>query len=409
MRGWPGTATSTLGIGTLTINNTANGAFAGTISGEAGSLVINGGRRMTLTGPNTFSGLTTVNGGTLEGNSASLPGDIALASSANVTFNQTAEGTFAKVISGNGSLTKTGDAKLVLGGVNTFNGPTAVNGGTLEGNLAALPTAITLSNNANVTINQATDATYDRAISGTGSFTKAGAGKLTVTALNSYNGVTSVNGGTLEGSMATIPTAVALSNDANVTFNETADGTMTRPVSGAGSFTKAGPATLVINSPVLTHAGATLVNAGVLKLSGSNNLLPTTTTVTLQTGTTLDMANLQQTIAGLAGQGNVTLGSGALTVNNTADATFAGAVSGNGGALVKGGSAKLTLTGANAYTGPTTVSGGTLEGSLAAIPTAVVLSNNANVTFNESVDATIVRPVSGNGSFTKAGASTIVA
>ena len=72
------------------------------------------------------------------------------------------------------------------------------------------------------------------------SLTKAGPGLLVLTGANTYTGVTTVGGGTLQGTIATIPTAVALQNSANVTFVQAASaGTLTNAISGAGSFTKA--------------------------------------------------------------------------------------------------------------------------------------------------------------------------
>ncbi|MGZ9058606.1 MAG: autotransporter domain-containing protein, partial [Burkholderiaceae bacterium] len=82
-----------------------------------------------LTGANTYSGGTTVNGGTLQGSTASLQGNIV--NNASVVFDQNTDGTYAAAMSGTGALIKHGAGKLTIGGVNTFAGPTAVNAGTL--------------------------------------------------------------------------------------------------------------------------------------------------------------------------------------------------------------------------------------------------------------------------------------
>ena len=98
-------------------------------------------------------------------------------------------------------LTKAGPGTLVLTGSNSFSGPITVSGGTLQGSAVAFPTAITLAGAnagaANVTFYQGVDASYASSINGTGSFTKAGANVLTLTASQGYSGATCITAGTL--------------------------------------------------------------------------------------------------------------------------------------------------------------------------------------------------------------------
>ncbi len=70
-----------------------------------GLLTKSGAGTLTLTGANTYTGGTTVSAGTLQGNTTSLQGNIA--NNAAVVFDQVAAGTYAGVLSGTGSLTKT--------------------------------------------------------------------------------------------------------------------------------------------------------------------------------------------------------------------------------------------------------------------------------------------------------------
>jgi fibronectin-binding autotransporter adhesin len=117
-----------------------------------------------------------------------------------------------------------------------------------------------------------------------------------------------------------------------------------------------------------TYAGPTTINGGMLQLSGGNNRLPTATALTLANvaGVILDLNSLNQTIGSLSGGGatggNITLGSGTLTVGNTSNTTFSGEISGTG-SLVKQGSGTLTLNSAaaNAMSGSVTVNAGTLK------------------------------------------------
>ncbi|MBI2740946.1 MAG: autotransporter domain-containing protein, partial [Rhodospirillales bacterium] len=116
---------------TLTVGAANSTVFAGTITGN-GALVKQGGGTLTLVGSNTYSGGTTVTGGTLQGDTMSLRGNIL--NNANVTFNQAGSGTYAGVISGTGSVALQGGGLLNLTGNNTYTGPTSVNAGTLTVN-----------------------------------------------------------------------------------------------------------------------------------------------------------------------------------------------------------------------------------------------------------------------------------
>ena len=92
--------------------------------------------------------------------------------------------------------------------------------------------------------------------------------------------------------------------------------------------------------------------------------LPSATALTIMNGSTFDLNNINQTIGSLSAtdaSGNkVTLGTGTLTVGNSALTTFDGIISGAGGALVKQGTGTLTLTGSSTYSGTTTVNAGSL-------------------------------------------------
>ena len=397
----------TLGSGTLTVNSTADVAYAGPISGTSGNLVFNGAHKLTLTGTNSLTGSTTVNGGTLEGNSGSLPNAIALTAGANVTFAQATDGVHGAAITGSGSFTKSDAGKLVLTGTNTYDGTTSVTGGILEGNTASIPTAVALSNNANVTFNQAADATYDKGITGAGSFTKTGAGRLALAGTNSYSGATTVSEGTLDATMASIPTAVTVASGATIAIREEGTATLTTAISGAGNFTKAGTGALTVTAA--GYAGSTTVEAGKLLLSGGNNILPVASGLTVQADATLDATNLNQTVTSLSGAGTVAMGNGVLTVNSTGDSAFSGAISGVGGSLVKTGAGKLSLSGANTYDGATTVSQGTLEAAQnSLLSTPITVASGATMAINENNSSTLTKTISGEGNFAKTGSGELI-
>ena len=162
-----------LGSQTLTLSN-ASGTFAGVISGTGG-LALGGGIE-TLTGINTYSGATIINGGTL---ALAGTGSIAASNGVNIAGatgvfdisgttsgatisalsgvggssidlgNQTltlsnASGAFAGAISGTGGLTLGGGIET-LTGINTYSGPTSINGGTLLVNGSIASSAVTVN------------------------------------------------------------------------------------------------------------------------------------------------------------------------------------------------------------------------------------------------------------------------
>ena len=116
---------------TVAFDQTANGTYTGAMSGT-GSLVKTGAGALMLTGTNSYSGTTTVNAGTLVGNTTSLQGNIL--NNAAVVFDQASNGVYAGALSGSGTLTKIGAGLLNLTGTNVVGGGTTVSGGTLAVN-----------------------------------------------------------------------------------------------------------------------------------------------------------------------------------------------------------------------------------------------------------------------------------
>ena len=86
----------------------------------------------------SYSGSTTINGGTLQlgngqpGNDASLVPSGGVNDNSVLAFNYAANETFAGQISGNGALTTLGSHTLTLTNVETYSGPTTISAGTLQ-------------------------------------------------------------------------------------------------------------------------------------------------------------------------------------------------------------------------------------------------------------------------------------
>ncbi|EBU6458155.1 AIDA autotransporter, partial [Salmonella enterica subsp. enterica serovar Kentucky] len=110
-----------LGSGDVTDNavlelNTG-GDFTNAISGS-GQVVKSGDKTLTLSGANSYTGGTTISGGTLVASNVEAlgTGDI----TDNATLELNAGGDFANNIGGTGSVVKSGDKTLTLSGSNTY-------------------------------------------------------------------------------------------------------------------------------------------------------------------------------------------------------------------------------------------------------------------------------------------------
>ena len=131
----------------LTLNSAGGSTtFSGAIQDGPGGgrvgLALAGNAVQVLAGSNnTYSGGTSISGGTLQigdgvANAGSLPGNVALSTTAAgaLTFNTPAAMslTYSGNISGAGGLTKTGAGMLKLGSLQAYNGATVISGGTVQ-------------------------------------------------------------------------------------------------------------------------------------------------------------------------------------------------------------------------------------------------------------------------------------
>jgi outer membrane autotransporter protein len=211
----PGTLTLTspsagLALGTggmLVFNHTdTSGAYTFTpaISG-AGKLTTYSGTTV-LTADNTYTGGTTISGGTLQLGSGGTAGAIVgnVANNGMLVFNRSDTVTFAGLVSGGGAVDQAGAGTTVLTADNTYTGGTAISGGTLQLGNGGTAGAIVgnVANGGTLAFNRADTLTFAGVISGAGAVNQIGAGTTVLTAHNTYLGVTNVNAGVLQAGTA---------------------------------------------------------------------------------------------------------------------------------------------------------------------------------------------------------------
>ena len=395
--------TTTLTVGGVNTNTTYSGAMSG---GEALAKVGSG--TLTLAGPNSFTGGLTVSIGTvqlgsntatlgaaaggvtvnslldLNGFSASIGGlsgsglvtDVAGSGADTVTVGNTAAGNYTftgGITNGSGTVSVVmapGTAFQRLSGVDTYTGPTYINGGVLSINRAG-------------------------AISPSSSIVFGG-GALRWSGVNMD----------VSGQIAPINNpggAIFYINNQNVTFANSLSGsggiTLGTFIGAQGTDTP-GTLTLTAANPGLT--GPVTVNGGTLNVANAAALLQNTVTVNNNGYVTFGVP--AATLGGLAGAGNVNLGAASLTVGaNGAATTFGGTMIGAGG-LTKIGSGVTTLSSPQNYAGPTNIAGGTLRvvssgvGDSVAVGTVIPNSGSGGAAMNGTVVGTGLSIVPGPSS-----------
>ncbi|MFN9746479.1 MAG: autotransporter-associated beta strand repeat-containing protein, partial [Betaproteobacteria bacterium] len=129
-----GSGNVALGSHELATGGGGDGVFAGVISGTGG-LRKQGGGTFTLTGANTYTGLTTVAGGTLRVGDGGSSGSLASSGyqlTGRLVFDRSDDVTLAQPVAGSGGLTQAGSGRLLLAGGNkTYAGSTLIAGGEL--------------------------------------------------------------------------------------------------------------------------------------------------------------------------------------------------------------------------------------------------------------------------------------
>lgn len=273
------------------------------VLGGAGGLTKLGAGTLVLTGDNSFSGGVTLDGGTISvghdnalgtglftvesASTLDIQDGVTIANNADLrddlTINvSTGTGAYRQDIaeSGGGShgISKTGDGTLELTGANSYSGDTIVEAGVLQAGANgafSATSAVTVEagatldlydfdqiigglagagkvalGTAGLTVDQAADTDFAGAITGTGSFTKTGAGELVLSGVSSAftgqtfvnEGLLSVNGDISASALLTVAAGGALGGNGLLPSIELAGGRLT-PGNSIGTLTVEGDLT----------------------------------------------------------------------------------------------------------------------------------------------------------------------
>jgi len=276
---------------------------SGTIQGAGSVQVTSGALALTNTG-NSYTGTTTLTGGTLTVAALANGG---VASSMGQSSNAA-----ANLVFGGGTLQYTGSTAAATDRLFTI-GNAAGNAATLDASGTSLSAFVNFSNTDPIAFGTASP----RTLTLTGS--NAGANTLAA-AIGENAGATSI------------------------------------VKSGAGSWTLSGRN---------TYSGTTTISAGTLEVAVGSAIGDTSAVSIANVAGARLLVSSSETIGSLSGGGvsggDVALGFNTLTLGDATSTSFAGVISGVGGSLVKQGAGSLVLTGLNTYTGGTAINAGTLS------------------------------------------------
>ncbi len=461
-----------------------------------GALTIEDGTTLQPEGDITLANALTVNGDFIVATdpmdpaaTLTLTSGITLSATRQISVQDNATAELSGVLSGAGGLTKAGNNGLTLSGTNTYTGTTTVNEGTLTLNggsaiddagavVLADATGVSLTLGASetigslagggasggnvslggntLTVGDASNTTFAGGFAGTGGVVKQGTGSLTIDGASTFDGLITLNAGTLVAGVnsdmmgqvamsfaggtfqnstgdvldldgpTTISGDVTLAGAHGIEFASTVDlggGTRAITVSNTGGLNstgvisnggidKQGTETLKL-SGANTYAGGTTLTAGTLEI-GSDTALGTGT-LTIGDGTAVHGVGMNRIIANnitvsgdftitsddvmdFSGTADLGAATRVITVGSNSDSAFDGVVS-NGG-VDKQGPGVLIFAGDNTYTGGTMLTAGTLGvGHDNALGTGGLTIEDAT-TLQPEGDITLANTLTVNGDFT---------
>jgi autotransporter-associated beta strand protein len=353
------TVGSLSGSGTLDLRNStfitstaADTTFSGVIADSYGTFRKAGTGTLTLTGNNTYTGLTYIDAGALVARSNTALGG---STSGNVIANNAAlhlgggvtvtEGSFSVQgtgVGGTGAIRNLDGANTLAATLNLANNTTIINAGgtlTVSGSVAQGARILTVQGGSGTT--------FSGDLQGTGAFTQS-SGTVTFagTTANSRSGATNINGGVLQLGKSDGVNAIA-----------------------AGAITVA--------------------NGATLRLLANEQIADSNGTFTLNAGSTFELNNFKETLNIIAGAGTIDLGAtGHLALGvNSSNSTFSGDITGTG-ILEKLGTGTLTFNSNIDFNGEVRLNAGAiaLNGNNLTADTLRITGNSV-INFNGSSDS----------------------
>jgi fibronectin-binding autotransporter adhesin len=372
-----------LDVSQLTLNA---GTVGVSLSGSSGLNKVGAGSA-SLTAANTYTGATTIAGGSLTTVAGALAGTSSISVNAGTldavdanpvaTLSVGTQGsaTFASTsmtlaaVTNDGTLAFSGNnGNVTLLGLSGTGTTTFAGDANVSGNISGGVVNVTNRLTASVTGGTVTAGSLSLATVSGGTVTSSGTSSIaTLSGGTAYFNGTTASINTLSGGLVNL----------GATELTVQSGSFAGSITGnTGSLVKAGATTLTL-SGVNSYGGGTAVNAGTLVVGSSNAL--GTGQLTVNAGATLSIGQ------GVTVNNQVFL-SGSTSLSGDA-ASINGGISGNG-SLTKVGAGTLTLEGVNAHTGGTIVQGGGLQvnGSLAGV---VTVQANTSLNGTGSIAGTV--------------------
>ncbi len=364
LRGLEGSGNVVLGAGTLTTGNNYS-VFSGVISGTGG-LTMSGDpySQLTLTGANTYTGATTLEGGTLNLGDGGSTGSLNGATGTALRFNS--GGTF----------------NVYLAAGNTHMGLLTFSGGdsTVRSSYSLTSSTLTFADLA------------PRLAGATGNFVTSGGTNGTdhKIVLTNFAGSTTPTGALLSAGLFFGGASYAAYDPAGFlrAYTTTDSGFVAAPAGSTLGAVSAGSNAQMTG----TITAQTTASVNTLQDTGAFNL-------TLAAGQTLSFSGLLKsgnnaaTISGGAGLTSVNPGGEMIVRTDLASdlLTISTALLNNSAnSLTKSGAGTLQLSGVNTYTGLTTVTGGTLRlSAVDALPHSALLSLGAGTLLEVDGNQTI--------------------
>ncbi|HBL3924343.1 fibronectin-binding autotransporter adhesin ShdA [Salmonella enterica] len=276
---------ASLGTGDVTIAESATLALSqGTLDNNVtggGQIVKSGSDELIVTGDNTYSGGTTISGGTLTADHADSLGSGDIDNSGVL---KVGEGELENTLFGSGSLVKTGTGELALSGDNSYSGGTTISGGTLTADHADSLGSGDIDNSG---VLQVGEGELKNTLSGSGSLVKTGTGELTLSGDNSYSGATTISDGTLIAANVNALGSGDIDNSGTLKLEAEGEFNLANVTTQSGATTELAKGT-TLNVYSLTQQADSTLNIDLSKANGESAI--TADSVTL--GGTLNVTGI---------------------------------------------------------------------------------------------------------------------